>query len=363
MSPWFLAYFASLVASGGLAWVLVIVAKRLAFFFGVLDRPSGGRKDHPEPIPLTGGWAIYAAFALIGSAGFLGPQLAPMIPELLDPLGHYLENLRGMRGQLGAVLVGTSWIFAVGAIDDVRPLGPRFKLLAQILAVAPLILGGISVHVFLPFPFLGWIVTVGWVVLLMNSFNFNDNMDGLCATIAGVIACVLAIGAYQGGELVLPILFLSFAGIMLGFLIHNFHPASIFLGDSGSLVVGYLMAVFSIMTTFYKGGEDSTGLPVLIPLAVMGVPLFDTASVMWIRWRKGVSLMVGDRNHFSHRLLSMGFTVRQTAVTIGMLTAATGLLALSLRHLALAEALLHLLGIVMLFGVIAALEFVGRNRT
>ncbi|MBI3737141.1 undecaprenyl/decaprenyl-phosphate alpha-N-acetylglucosaminyl 1-phosphate transferase, partial [Candidatus Sumerlaeota bacterium] len=270
--------------------------------------------------------------------------------------------LRGVRGQLGAILIGAAWIFSIGLIDDLKPLGPRFKLAAQILSAIPLILGGVTIRGFLPIPALGWIVTIGWCVVLMNSFNFMDNMDGLCATVAAVIAVVLAIAAALGGQLLLPALFLSFAGILAGFLIFNFNPASIFLGDSGALTIGYLLAVFSILTTYYAA-DQPTGLPILIPLVVMGVPLFDTASVMFIRWRNGAPFMVGDHNHFSHRLRAMGFSVRQTALAIGALTGAIGLLSLALRYLKPWEAILHLTGIVLLFCVIGALEFVGRRNT
>jgi UDP-GlcNAc:undecaprenyl-phosphate GlcNAc-1-phosphate transferase len=121
------------------------------------------------------------------------------------------------------------------------------------------------------------------------------------------------------------------------------------------------MAVFSILVTYYTKGEPSP-VPVFMPLAIMGVPLFDTFSVMVIRWRAGKPLMVGDRNHFSHRLLAMGFTVRETALTIALLAGASGLLALPLRWLSLGAALVHLAGLMALFGVVLAMELVGRLR-
>ncbi len=347
----------SLMMGGILTWIARDAARR----WGVLDRPSG-RKDHPQPIPLAGGWAVFVGFMLIaGGGGLLAPALAGSLPASWDPLPHYLENLRGVRRELTAILVGTSWIFAVGLIDDLHPLGPKIKLIAQILAVMPLLYGGVAIHIFLPAPILGWGVTILWTVALMNAFNFMDNMDGLCGTVAAIIALTLALAAAMGGQLLLPALFISFAGIVSGFLLLNFHPASIFLGDAGSLTVGYLLAVFSIVTTYY-GADQLTGLPVLIPLAVMGVPLFDAASVLFIRWRNGAPFMIGDHNHFSHRLRAMGFSVRQTALTIGLLTGAVGVLSLALRYLNWIEALLHLAAIAMLFGVIGALEFFGRRK-
>lgn len=372
--PWIALYVCSFGAALVLGAALTLAARRLGIRAGVLDEP-GGRKAHSRAVPLSGGWAVFASFLLIAVAGgWLGPILGARLPDSWDPLGHYLRNLKGIRPQLACIVAGSTWIFLVGLVDDVRPLGPRLKLLAQILATVPLIVGGIQIHAFLPWPALGIGLTIGWTVLLMNSFNLLDNMDGLCATVAATIGLVLAIAAAQGGELWLPALFVSFSGILVGFLIFNFQPASIFLGDSGSLLVGYLLAVFSIMITFYGGGDGGvvgsgveggagvSGLPVLIPLAVMGVPLFDTASVIWIRLRAGAPLMVGDQNHFSHRLKSMGFSVRRTVLTIGLLTGATGLASLPLRYLEPTAALLHLLALAMLFGVVAALEFIGRKN-
>lgn len=358
---WFGIYAVALavgiLAGAAATWLARAAALRL----GVMDKP-GGRKNHERPIAVSGGWAVFGSFAALAlGGGLLGPALAQHLPAALDPLPHYLENLRGVRRELLGVFAGGAWIFLVGLVDDLRPLGPRLKLFAQFAATVPLIASGVSIHLFLPWPPLGWILTVVWAVTLMNSFNFIDNMDGLCASVAATVAATLAVGAWLGGELVLPGLFLVFAGCLVGFLFFNFNPATIFLGDAGALTIGYFMAVFSIMITFYGKGAP-TGLPTLIPLAVMGTPLFDTASVMFIRWRLGKPFMVGDHNHFSHRLRAMGFSVRQTAVVIAALTGAVGLLALALRRLGPAEAAAHLAGLLLLFGVVAALEFVGRKK-
>ncbi len=360
---WLGVYAGCLLAAFGLSVCLTALSRRLGLQWGLLDRPAG-RKAHEQPIPVTGGWALFGTFILLaGAGGWVGPALAAIAPEGWAPLPDYLRNLVGVRRQLMGLILGAGFIFAVGALDDARPLGPKLKLAAQALSVVPLLAVGVSIRLFLPWEALGWALTIAWCVALMNAFNFIDNMDGLCATAAATIAAVLAMGALQGGSLWLPAMYLSLAGALLGFLVFNFHPATIFLGDAGSLTVGYLLAAFSILTTYYESGQP-TGLPVLIPLAVMGVPLFDAASVLWIRWRRGAPLMVGDQNHFSHRLRAMGLSVRQTALTIGLLTAATGLLALPLRHLPPGAAALHLGALGMLFGVVGALELAGRrNRT
>jgi UDP-GlcNAc:undecaprenyl-phosphate/decaprenyl-phosphate GlcNAc-1-phosphate transferase len=362
LSPWIAIYFLAFAVSAGLSALLTAAARSLGVRYELFDVPQG-RKAHARPIAITGGWGVFATFTLVAGGGTLfGPALADRLAFLPDPLPRYLSNLEGVRPQAFAMLLGATWIFAVGAMDDLRPLGWRFKLFAQFAAVAPLIWAGVRIQLFLPYPLVGALITACWFVLLMNSFNFIDNMDGLCATVAGTITLVLAVAAFQGGQLWLPALFLCLAGTLFGFLFFNFNPASIFLGDAGSLLTGYLLASFSILTTFYQPGQHQSGLPVLIPLAVMGVPLFDTASVMLIRWRNGKPLWVGDQNHFSHRLRDLGLSVRATAVTIGILTGAVGLMALPLRYLPPAGAALHMAAIAMLFGVIGAIEFAGRKQ-
>lgn len=340
--------------------MLTFAARGIGLRRGILDHPAG-RKAHEKPVPITGGWAIFSTFALVILGGMLsGPALADWFPGLPDPLPRYLKNLESTRPQALAILAGATWIFLVGAVDDVRPQKAGLKLAAQFIAVLPLLWAGVRIRLFLPSPVLSGVVTAFWLVLLMNSFNFLDNMDGLCATVAGTIAVVLAVAALQGGQNWVPALFLCFAGSMLGFLFFNFHKASIFLGDSGSLLIGYLLAAFSILITFYQPGQSS-GLPVLIPLAVMGVPLFDTASVILIRMRNRKPIWIGDRNHFSHRLRDLGLTVRQTAVTIGVLTGSVGLLSLPLRYLEPGEAAMHLVALTLLFVVIGVIEFAGRK--
>ncbi|OPZ04901.1 MAG: putative undecaprenyl-phosphate N-acetylglucosaminyl 1-phosphate transferase [candidate division BRC1 bacterium ADurb.BinA292] len=358
---WPILYAVIFLLAFGLSAALCALARRVGLRVGLMDRPSG-RKAHAQPVAVTGGWGFFSTFLLLVLAGSLlaGP-VAGLLPPGWDEVRRYMANIAGVRTEILAVLAGATLLFALGAIDDVRPLGPRLKLTVQVLAVLPLLLAGITVRGFLPLP-LGWLLSLFWIVLLTNSFNLLDNMDGLSATIALVICAVLSVAALQGGERWLPALFLCLAGALAGFLCYNFHPATIFMGDAGSLVLGYLMGVFSILVTYYEPSPAiPTGLPILMPLAIMGVPLFDTLSVIFIRWRTRRPILQGDRNHFSHRLLAMGFSVRQAAVAIALLTAATGLLALPLRRLAPGPALLHLLALGLLFAVIIMLEIAGRR--
>jgi len=358
-AQWMTLYGVTFIISLVLSLASCSAAGKLGLKWALMDVPLG-RKSHSQPIALTGGYGIFLTFGLIVFMGTMAPDIIDICLDESATLVRYVDDIRGVRPQVFAILGGALIIFCLGAWDDWKPLGPRLKLAVQCIAILPLILAGVTIKGFLPDP-VGWILTIFWVLLLTNSFNFLDNMDGQSGLVATVICVVLSIAAVRGGEFWLPALFLCLAGSLMGFLHYNFYPARLFMGDAGSLTTGYLVAVFSVLVTYYQQGTPS-GLPVLMPLAIMGVPLFDTLSVLYIRWRSGQPLMKGDRNHFSHRLLAMGFSVRAACLTIAMLTASCGLLALSLRTLELPDAILHIVALILLFGVIVSMELVGENN-
>ena len=168
-----------------------------------MDHPAG-RKAHARPVAVTGGWGIYATFVLfVGGGALLIHPIIFALPGYFSDIEPYIRNILGLRKEVAAILAGTTLVFIVGAIDDVRPLGPWAKLAAQVVATLPLIAVGVMIRGFLPLP-LGIALTIGWVVLLTNSFNLLDNMDGLSASVALVVCGVLALAARQGGELWLP---------------------------------------------------------------------------------------------------------------------------------------------------------------
>lgn len=305
--------------------------------------------------------AVYAAFVGclvvdLAAAWFIARH-TEFLPDAVRALS---SNIVLRLRPLGAILTGVTMVFVLGVIDDIRPLRPRTKLIVQILAVLPLIVGGVSIKMFLP-DWVGWIVTGFWVVLLTNSFNLLDNMDGLCSGVGAIVSGVLLLISALAGEYYMAMMFALLAGALLGFLRYNFNPARIFLGDSGSLVIGYLLASLTVVATYYRSGVP-TALPVLMPAVVLGVPLFDTISVMLIRWKMGKPLMQGDTNHFSHRLVRLGMNVRQAVVFIYLTTLAMGLAAVPLQYLPLRAALAQSALIVLLFVLIYLLERAARQR-
>ncbi len=350
-----------------LAWFLTPLARRIGMRWGMMDEP-GDRKIHREVIPRSGGLAIFTAFVgAIGLDVLLAAWLIEGAPDG-DGLAPYRANLSLVAPRLIAILSGLTLVFLIGVMDDRKGLGPKTKLAGQILSVAPLLWAGVRIDAYMQewmtpgvATAIGAALTIGWVVLLTNSFNFLDNMDGLTGGIALVISLTLAAYSMLSGHVFMSAAYLALAGAALGFLRYNWHPARLFMGDSGSMTFGYALAALSVNSRF-AGPETQTGLPVLIPLLVMSVPIFDTATVLLIRLRRGAPLMKGDMNHLSHRLVFLGFTRPQAVTFICLLTLVSALMALPLKYLPLHPALLHILAIAALFVLIFIMERVAQRK-
>jgi len=327
---WLIIYIALFAQALILALLLVPLSMRIAVGFGFVAYP-GGRHIHAKPMPVLGGMAISGSFLLIL---FLNIVLAHLMrdrfPQQFVGVASYIANIPSRFPQLGAIVLGALAMSVLGWFDDKKPLGPKIKLLLMVAAALPLPLAGIRIQGFLPFPWLAAIITVVWVVFLTNSFNFLDNMDGLCGGVAAIVTIAFGLISFFAGELFMTAIYAVLAGALLGFLWHNFSPARTFMGDNGSLFIGYMIGALSILSTYYEKGVPTT-LPVLTPIIVLGVPLFDTLSVLWIRWRNRKPLMHGDKNHFSHRLVDLGMQPRRAVTFIYVVTAAMALGALPLR--------------------------------
>ncbi len=325
---------------------------------GFVDQPSG-HKRHEQPVVLGGGIALMISIVvpiLVGTIVawmFAGESPPDWFPSLIK------VHLSGIASRLPVVLAivgGAVVLHIVGLIDDRKALGPGVKLLAQ-FAVAlftawPM---GIRVIEALPAP-LSILLTVLWILVITNAFNFLDNMDGLSAGVAAIASAIFAIAAMSAGQVFVPILAWVLCGGLLGFLVFNVPPASIFMGDSGSLVVGYLLSVLTILTTFYDASQGLTPLGVFVPLVVLAVPLYDVGSVVIRRLRAGVSPFLGDGRHFSHRLVKRGMTRRGAVLTIYLATAATGLPAVVLAKVDWIYATLLLVQCLCVVIMIAILE-------
>jgi len=324
MHQQYLIYLYALLPAFFASLLLTALVRRLALRWNIVDHPSGGRKDHRAPTPLLGGVAIVATFYgfillhiallyLLHLLNIPGPARA-----LLDFLGDDVSIT------LAGILAGGLLIFILGVVDDFRPLGPLTKLSGQIAAGIVLVASGLRIEAFILSNYwLSVLVTILWVVLLTNSLNFLDNMDGLCGGIT-VIAAFSFFLCARPEETLVRLTLMVFAGAVGGFLYHNLNPASIFMGDAGAMFNGYMLATIGLLGTFHIEGTP-TPAAIIAPLVALSVPLFDTFSVMFIRWRAGVPLMQGDKRHFSHRLVALGMSTRQAVEFILLAAAVVGL--------------------------------------
>lgn len=292
---------------------------------GFLDDP-GQRKIHAEPVPLAGGLTVLTALLLplivavaILKFGWLGEASAA-------PLGHGFEQ---RAGQLLAIALGAIGMTVVGLLDDRIELRPASKFIAQLLIAGGVAAAGVRITLFVPLPLFSYVITILWLLTVVNAFNFMDNMNGLCGGLGAIGAAWFGgIAAYHGQYLVALLAFLT-VGALMGFLPHNFPRARAFLGDSGSHLVGYLLAIMAILPHFHSERHPQP-LAVLLPLFILAVPLGDLAWVVMLRLRLGKPFYLGDTNHLSHRLVRLGLSKTTTVILIWLLSVAIGSIAVLL---------------------------------
>jgi UDP-GlcNAc:undecaprenyl-phosphate GlcNAc-1-phosphate transferase len=278
------------------------VARRLALHTGVVDAPNA-RKIHGAPVPLLGGAAIYAAFVLALIVG--GDRF-------------YIRELVG-------ILLGATLVSLFGLADDRWGLHAYLKLGGQLLAGGVLIVGGTQVQLFVQ-PWLNWAFTLLWIVGITNAFNLLDNMDGLSGGIATVVAAFFMLLAALGGQFLVGALAAALIGACVGFLRYNLNPATIFMGDTGSLFLGFLLAALGIKLRFPSNVPWVTWL---VPVCVLALPIFDTSLVFVSRLRHGLNpLTTPGKDHLSHRLVALGLTRREAVLTCYLVSGACGMVAI-----------------------------------
>ena len=290
---------------------------------GLVDDP-GHRKIHANSIPLAGGFAVMTGLALpiIFGAAFI--ILSPASSESFELLRYGI----GRRAiELSAIVLGAIGMLLLGWIDDKHELRARTKVAGQFLIALMVAAAGVRITLFIPNILFSYAITILWILTVTNAFNFIDNMNGLCAGVGAIGACCFALSAAAAGQYLVAILAFVTAGSLLGFLPYNFPKASVFLGDAGSHLVGFLLAVLGILPHFYTPENPKT-LAVFSPLLILAVPLADLVCVVLLRWRIGKPFYEADNNHFSHRLTRRGWSRTQTVIFIWFLSALTGCLTL-----------------------------------
>jgi UDP-GlcNAc:undecaprenyl-phosphate GlcNAc-1-phosphate transferase len=325
-----------------LAAVSTKYVRDLAQSQGWLETPSLDRHVHKIPLPRIGGVAIFGSFTVVVLA-------FTWISARLDwTVGLSSTAIRNL-------LVPGFIVFLLGLYDDLRGVSPQWKFLIQGLAATLLFFGGYGIHhldlVSSGHPletFIGLPVTIFWVLLITNAFNLIDGLDGLAAGSALFSTLAVFILALLTPNSIISIIAIALAGSILGFLRFNFQPASIFLGDSGSLFIGFMLSALAIL-----GSQKApTMIAVTIPLVALGLPVLDVALAVSRRFLNRKPLFVGDRDHIHHKLLKRGLSQREAVLLLYAITAGFGFVSLLILHRQTSIAIiLALTGIAVLIGV------------
>jgi len=358
-----------------IALLTVGIVKRYAIAIGLLDKPNA-RKVHTVPIPLGGGLGIWSGVAgtfLIGTLGLFVLQSNATSWQGWIPSGlfEHLPGLVSKAGQIWVLIAGGTILAALGLLDDRFSLPWKPRLAIEFLVAGTVVYWqNLQLTAFIGIPWLTSFLSVVWIVMLINSFNMLDNMDalssGVAAIICGMLALMLIVNPEPSGgqpQLFVAAMLLVLLGALLGFLKHNWPPATIFMGDSGSYFVGYWIAIASLLST-YTGAKGSTPHAVLAPICLLAIPLYDMVSVIWIRLREGRSPFQADKRHFSHRLVDLGMTKKQAVITIYLATVTCSLGALLLPRTDIWGALIVLSIVFCMLALVAVLErLTGLNKS
>lgn len=311
----------ALVAAAAVSAISAPMVSRMAIAFGVIDRPSDRKVNKRLDVPLLGGVAVaMGLFVGLGVVLLTHPEPATVAPRF--------EGL----------LSGGLLLLALGVVDDRFGVSAWPKLAVQVAAAGIAFLSGYEIDHFtepvtrtvlvLP-PWLAWVATTVWIVVVTNSVNLIDGLDGLCAGVSAIIATTLTVIAWQGGFVPGVILGSVLIGALLGFLPYNFPPARMFLGDTGALFIGYVLSILAL-----EGYARVTLITFLVPLLALAVPLLDTVLSVFRRLRHRAHIMQADKMHLHHRLLrEHGGSQRQAVLSIYFLTGCFCLIAVSFARL------------------------------
>ena len=354
---WSFPYLLAFVGATVLGLCLTPLARSvLAPRLQLWDKPqSEHHKNHTKATPVAGGLAMWAAWITVLGGGLLVATLAPgLLPEQLRPA---LKGIGDVKHTLAVILLCATALMLMGLKDDRKAMGAGLKFLCQFVAAGLTAAFGPRIFVAHCPVVLAWAITTLWIATVINAMNFFDNMDGLAAGTSFIaLAFLFAIAALRGQYFV-ALLTATTAGAALGFLRHNWPHASIFMGDSGSHFLGYLLAVACVMTTFYTPVDTPTALSMLIPVLVLAIPLVDAATVVVIRLRLHQPIYVGDNRHISHRFVNLGLGRPLAVFLVWLLAFITGAGALALLWLPPFGAWLVLAQFAAMMAIILILQF------
>jgi UDP-GlcNAc:undecaprenyl-phosphate GlcNAc-1-phosphate transferase len=300
----FLKYALTFLVALMLAWWATPLARNAALRYNIVDVPDGKLKDHTQPTPYLGGIVVYISFLLTLAITF-----------------GFTEKILGMT-LAGSILV------IIGLFDDMQAVTPKIKFLGQLIAIIVLIKSGIRIELIALPEWLNAPLTILWIAGIINAVNIIDIMDGMAAGVAFCASLILMIVSILNGNTMIAVLTLALAGSLLGVLRYNFHPAQIYLGDTGSMFIGLMLGSLAMIGSY----SDRNDLGFVAPVLILGVPIFDMLFVMYLRQRKGISMFLGSKDHYALRCLKTGFSVRQTVLLSYIATFILGGIALWIMY-------------------------------
>ncbi|MBO7741705.1 MAG: undecaprenyl/decaprenyl-phosphate alpha-N-acetylglucosaminyl 1-phosphate transferase [Victivallales bacterium] len=360
---WQLVILLCLGCTAVCSWLLTWAARKAAPALGLVDRPkSEGHKNHRQATPVAGGVAMWAAWFAAFAAGFAALFCWP---SLFTDYQALRDGVVSILPQLGLITACATALMFMGMMDDRRPMGAGIKFVFQGAAAlltacfGPRLLVG-----YLP-AWLSILITFFWIAGVINAFNFFDNMDGLAGGTGAIALIFLLVVAGVREQYFVSVFTAATLGAVLGFLAHNRPPAKIFMGDSGSHFMGYLIAVICLLTTFYSwnaaAAPSPTLAPILIPVIILAVPLLDSVTVICIRLKLRKPIYVGDNRHLSHRFAAMGLSRPLSVYLIWLLSFVVGVAGLSLLWLPPVGVFLVIAQILAMMTVILVMQFSTKN--
>ncbi len=306
-----------------IAAIVLPLMERRALKTGPVDRP-GGRKNHDRPTPLTGGIAVLVAVAVPVVVGLVIALRGAAIGDVLPAeITIHLPGIRQRAPQLLAVMLGSAAMMVLGYLDDRRGLSPWLRLAVQAACAAGLVMAGLRATLYIESSAVQVGLTILFVVFTTNAVNFIDNMNGLMAGVVLIGSLHLLGLAIATGQLFMAAILICLAGGLCAFLPRNFPKARVFIGDSGSMALGFLLAALTLAFTFEEGAPSAR--PFLLPLAVLAVPMLDGIVAICSRLLRGVHPFTAGHDHLSHRLVRSGFTPTRAVLALWALQLVAGL--------------------------------------
>ncbi len=365
IGTWYSIYPYFFLVSFVLGVPCVLFYKWLAFRFDIVDYPAE-RKLHTESTPLLGGAAILSAviiviiihYILIRNLEHLG-VLAETIPTAV--IDGY-SSISGKWMKFVIIAFGGICIFFIGLLDDIKGRNPIYRLVGETLVAVVVVSLGVRPGIYDVSHILGFIIAVGWIVGITNAFNLFDGLNGLCSGNAIIVLTIFFIVSRRSNQPVLCILIVCFIGAILSFFVYNFPKGKIFLGSSGSILIGYILSTLVLLQSYGTSFGVGNPLPIVMPVLILSVPVLDTLSVMFIRLRNNQPIMKGDKNHIHHRLVSLRFTEVEAVVIIWALTFAIGINATLLYKSNMLESIIILLQAIAIYCVFIGIIIVRERR-